>query len=245
LASTCNAPAAAGPVARPATAAARWVDRGDVVQAGTVVAELESSLELNMVTIALARAAQDYNVKSNQVRLDFGERRFVRTDDMFKRSLVPLKELDEAETAKILAVYGLVGANEQKRLADLDLERSQTALALRVVKSPITGVVVERLRHAGALASREHPVVKIARLDPLRVEVFVPMALYGLVTVGQRALVVPEAPLNRPLEARVTVVDKVADAASSTFGVRLEMANPGHRVPGGLKCKVRLGEGGR
>jgi RND family efflux transporter MFP subunit len=221
------------------------VDRGDVVQAGSMLAVLESSLERSMVAIARARAAQDYNIKSNQVRLDFGERRFVRTDDMFKKALVPLKELDEAETAKILAAYGLVEANEQKRLADLDLDRAQAALALRTIKSPIDGVVTERLRHPGELASREHPLVRIARLDPLRVEVFVPIALYGQVTVGQRTVVVPEAPLNRPLEARVTVVDKVADAASSTFGVRLEISNPGNRVPGGLKCKVRIGEGGR
>lgn len=221
------------------------VDRGDVVQTGSVLAVLESSLERNMVSIARARAAHDYNIKSNQARVDFGERRFVRTDDLFRKSLIPLKELDEAETAKILAVYGLVEANELKRLADLDLDRAQAALALRTVRSPIDGVVMERLRHPGELASRDHPVVRIARLDPLRVEVFVPIALYGQVAVGQRAVVVPERPLNRPLEARVIVVDKVADAASSTFGVRLEIANPGHRVPGGLKCKVRLGEGGR
>ena len=221
------------------------VDRGDVVQVGSVLAALESSLERNMVAVARARAEQDYNLKANQVRLDFGERRFVRTDEMFKKSLIPLKELDEAETAKILAMYGLVEASEQKRLADLDLERAQTALALRAVKSPITGVIVERLRHPGELASREHPIVKIARLDPLRVEVFVPIALFGRVTVGQRAVVVPETPLNRPLEGTVIVVDKVADAASSTFGVRLEVANPGNRVPAGLKCKVRVGEGGR
>jgi len=113
------------------------------------------------------------------------------------------------------------------------------------VKSPIAGVVMERLRQPGELASREHAIVKIARLDPLRVEVFVPMTLYGRITVGQRAVVVPEAPLNRPLDATVVVVDRVADAASSTFGVRLEIGNPGNRVPGGLKCRVRLGEAGR
>jgi multidrug efflux pump subunit AcrA (membrane-fusion protein) len=113
------------------------------------------------------------------------------------------------------------------------------------VTSPITGVVMERLRHPGELASREHPIARIARLDPLRVEVFVPVALYGRVAVGQRAVVVPEAPLDRPLEARVTVVDRVADAASSTFGVRLEIPNPDHRIPGGLKCKVRIGDAGR
>ena len=46
-------------------------------------------------------------------------------------------------------------------------------------------------------------------------------------------------------QARVTVVDKVANAASSTFGVRLEIPNPGNRVPGGLTCKVRIGEAAR
>jgi RND family efflux transporter MFP subunit len=221
------------------------VDRGDVVQAGSVLAVLESSLERATVAIARARAAQDYHIKANQIRVDFGDRRFVRTDDLFKKNLVPLKELDEAETTKLLAAYSLVEANEEKRLADLDVERTQAALALRTVRSPIDGVVTERLRHPGELASREHPLMKIARLDPLRVEVFVPIGLYGQVAVGQRAVVVPEAPLNRPLEARVIVVDKVADAASSTFGVRLEIPNPGNRVPGGLKCKVRIGEGGR
>ena len=220
-------------------------DRGDLVQVGSVLAVLESSLERSMVAIARARAEQDHNVKSNQVRLDFGERRFLRTDEMWRKSLIALKELDEAETAKVLAVYGLVEANEQKRLAELDLERARTALALRTVKSPIAGVVVERLRQPGELASREHPIVKIARLDPLRVEVFAPIGLYGRIAVGQRVVVVPEAPLNRPLDATVAVVDRVADAASSTFGVRLEIANPGNRVPGGLKCRVRLGEAGR
>ncbi len=44
------------------------------------------------------------------------------------------------------------------------------------------------------------------------------------------------------VEASVTAVDKVADAASGTFGVRLEIRNPGNRIPGGLKCKVRLGD---
>ena len=218
------------------------VDRGDVVDKGAVLAVLESSLERNAVAIARARASQDFNIKANQVRVDFGVRRFQRTDDMFRKNLVPLREFDEAETAKILAEYGLIEANELKRLADLDLERAEAALALRTVTSPVTAVVMERLRHPGELAAKEHPIVRLARLDPLRVEVFVPITLYGRVVVGQRAVVVPEPPLSRPLEASVTAVDKVADAASGTFGVRLEIRNPGNRIPGGLKCKVRLGD---
>jgi hypothetical protein len=39
---------------------------------------------------------------------------------------------------------------------------------------------------------------------------------------------------------RWTVVDHVVDAASSLFGVRLELPNRDYRLPAGLKCKVRL-----
>jgi len=42
-------------------------------------------------------------------------------------------------------------------------------------------------------------------------------------------------------KAVVTVVDQVFDAASGTIGVRLELANPGYRIPAGLKCQVRFG----
>jgi len=217
------------------------VDRGDLVEKGTVLAVLESSLEGHAVAIARARAEQDYAINSNQVRMEFGARRFERTDVLYKQNLIPLKEFDEAQTAKLIAEYELVGAKENKRLADLEYERAKAALDLKTIRSPLSGVVVERLRYTGELAAKDNPIVKIAQLNPLRVEVFSPIALLGKVAVGQRAVVIPEVPMNRPLKASVTVVDKVVDAASSKFRIRLEVPNPGNRIPSGLKCKVRLG----
>jgi hypothetical protein len=35
-------------------------------------------------------------------------------------------------------------------------------------------------------------------------------------------------------------VDRVIDAASGTFGVRLQLSNPGNRIPAGLRCTVRF-----
>ena len=40
--------------------------------------------------------------------------------------------------------------------------------------------------------------------------------------------------------ATVVVVDRVIDAASGTFGVRLLLANPDLALPAGLKCKIRF-----
>lgn len=215
------------------------VDRGDLVGKGQVLATLESSVERASVALAAARARIESAVKSAQARVDFGLRRFVRTEDLYKKDLVPLNEKDEAETAKILAEIGLLEAAENQRIADLELERARAALALRTVRSPITGVVTERLVDPGEFA-RGLPIAKIAQIDPLRVEVFAPLALLGKVSVGMEAEVIPEAVSDGVYRARVTVVDRVVDAASGTFGVRLELPNPDYRLPAGLKCKVRF-----
>ena len=215
------------------------VDRGDLVREGMVIAELESSAERAALDVARYKTELESAMKSNQVRLDFGVRRFVRTDEMFKKDLVPLKEMDEAETAKILAEIGILEAQENLRLAKLELDRARVALALRTIRSPVTGVVVERTLSVGEFVG-QNSIMKLARIDPLRVEVFVPVTLLGKVKLGVRGQVTPESPLNTPVVAHVTVVDKVVDAASGTFGVRLELPNPNNRLPAGLKCKVRF-----
>jgi RND family efflux transporter MFP subunit len=221
------------------------VDRGARVEKGAVLAVLESTVERHAVAIAALRAQQESAVKATEVRASFGVRRLERTDEMYRKNLVPLKDLDEAETAKIIAEYDLVEARENRALARLEHERAQAALELRTIRSPLTGVVLERLRHPGELAARDYPVVRIAQLNPLRAEAFAPIAFLGKITVGQPALVIPEPPMSRPLEASVTVVDPIVDAASGTFAIRLEMANPGNRIPSGLKCKVRFGGNSR
>jgi RND family efflux transporter MFP subunit len=216
------------------------VDRGDLVKEGQVLATLESSVEKATVALAAARARVESALKSNQVRVDFGVRRFVRTDELYKKDLIPLKEFDEAETQKILAELGLLEAKENRELAELELERARAALAQRTLRSPVTGVVTERLLAPGEFV-KGTAIVKLAKIDPLHVEVITPVAMLGKIQVGARAEVLPEAPLGGRYPGRVTVVDRVADAASGTFGVRLTLPNPDYRLPAGLKCKVRVG----
>jgi multidrug efflux pump subunit AcrA (membrane-fusion protein) len=40
--------------------------------------------------------------------------------------------------------------------------------------------------------------------------------------------------------ARITVIDRVIDAASGTFRIRLELPNPKNEIPAGLRCKVKF-----
>ena len=82
--------------------------------------------------------------------------------------------------------------------------------------------------------------MKVAQIHPLRVEAIAPVTLFGKVTFDTRAEILPEATVNGTYTAKVTVVDRVVDAASGTFGVRLALPNPNYRLPAGLKCKMRF-----
>ncbi|WP_232315256.1 efflux RND transporter periplasmic adaptor subunit [Aquincola tertiaricarbonis] len=66
------------------------------------------------------------------------------------------------------------------------------------------------------------------------------MAMLGRVKTGMRGEVSLEAPLSGRHAALVTVVDRVVDSASGTFGVRLELPNPNGELPAGVKCRVRF-----
>jgi multidrug efflux pump subunit AcrA (membrane-fusion protein) len=83
--------------------------------------------------------------------------------------------------------------------------------------------------------------VKIAQIDPLRVEVHLPIDAFpmikeGMTAEGMTAEIRPTQPAGTVHTATVSVIDKVLDAASDTFGVRLILANPNHDLPAGVNC---------
>ena len=85
----------------------------------------------------------------------------------------------------------------------------------------------------------DKPIVTIAQINPLNVEVVVPVRRYGSITKGMLAEVRPEAPVGG-YTGRVVIVDKVVDAASGTFGIRVGAAEPDLGLPAGLKCRVHF-----
>jgi multidrug efflux pump subunit AcrA (membrane-fusion protein) len=50
----------------------------------------------------------------------------------------------------------------------------------------------------------------------------------------------PEDPVGGVHPGKVTIVDRVVNAASGSFGVRVELPNPNLLIPSGLKCNVKF-----
>jgi len=215
------------------------VERSDFVEAGQLLVELESEVERAAVRVASARAAMDERILSSEASATLGKRKRERVAKLFQEDTLSLDLREEVETEAEVAELELEEARAEKRLAALQQEQALAVLERRSIRSPISGVVVERMMSPGERVE-EKPILKIAQLDPLRVEVILPSALFGTVEVGMRAAVEPEFPGDTVHVAAVSIVDRVIDAASGTFGVRLELPNPDYTIPGGLHCQVRF-----
>lgn len=216
------------------------VERGDFVTRGQVVAQLNAGVERAQLTVARERAAQVGEVQAAVGSRELADRELVRAKDLHGQEFVSGAYLDKARAEAEVASGRTAQAEERRRQASREVELAAAQLAQRTIRSPIDGVVVERYLSPGEYVDQK-PVVRIASIDPLRVDVLVPAAAFGRVQVGDRGVVVPELFNQLKHEATVSVVDRVIDAASNTFRVRLELPNPGRQLPAGLRCKVDLG----
>ena len=218
------------------------VRRGDVVAKGQVLVRLESAAERAAYDLARARATMQGEIKAAEARLELAQRKYTRAEELYKQNFVSSTARDEAEAEYKLASEQVRQAREARELAQLEARRSGELLALRTLRSPFAGVVVEKLQSAGEMATTNinQPILKLARIDPLHVEVVLPVSEYGKIRTGMKGTVVPEKPIQGQYEARVKVVDRTVDAASGTFGARLELPNPRSEIPAGVKCRVRF-----
>lgn len=215
------------------------VREGDFVKKGAVIARLESSVQKAELDLARARAESDVEIRLKTARLDYETRRSERNQRLFEKNLLSAQDLDDIEADRTAAALELEQARERQAIARLELRRAEAVYAQRAIKSPISGVVVERFLSPGEFIEQNR-IVKISQLDPLDVETFLPAPLFGAVKPGMTAEVWPDEPIDGPLIATVKRVDRVIDAASARFGVRLELPNKNSRIPAGLRCRIRF-----
>jgi len=213
------------------------VDRGETVTAGQAVAELVSDVDEASVEVARARAAATSEITAREADLALARLDLVRSEDLHRQGLLQAQKRDEAEARQQIAGAAVVQALENLKLLKLEQMRAERQLALRTLRAPFDGVVVERHVFPGEFVY-DNPVLTIAEVDPLRVEVVLPARLVGSIAVGDAARVVAELDGERSLRAEVDVVDGVLDAASGTFGVRLTLPNPERAIVGGQKCRI-------
>ena len=185
--------------------------KGDYISKGQVIANLKMDLEM-------------INVDLYKARLEFSNRSYSRLQEVYDKNFVSKNEYEQAKIERDIATY--------------ELAREIELLKMKTIKSPIAGFLIEKYFSPGEYVDSDS-LVKIAKINPLNVEVTLPIAMLGELETGTQAEIYPEGPIKGPLIATVDIVEKVVDPASGTFGVRLKLPNPDHAIPSGVKCRIK------
>jgi RND family efflux transporter MFP subunit len=214
------------------------VDRGDLVKKGQVIAKIESAVEQAAVATNEARAASTAEIESKKATLDQKSGVYKRKLELQARNVTSAQDVETAQAEFNVAQQELELARLNHLMAQLEVDRLRALLEQRTIRSPIDGIVGQRSLGPGEFVRQDANIVTVASIDPLSVEAYLPVRYFGSVKVGDVALVHPDEPVGGDYEARVSIVDQVFDAASGTFGVRLNLPNHSNLLPGGLRCHV-------
>jgi membrane fusion protein (multidrug efflux system) len=219
-----------------------FVDRAERVKEGQVVAKLDTTLEESQMALDRFRGSNTTQIESGKVDLAWNQRELERRQKLAGNMFSKANEIDEVVTKIEQDKIAIRHAEADLRTAQLEGERSEAQYKLKLIRSPVDGVVSEIKLSPGEFIYEQTPIMILVQIDPLYVDLVMPAERYGALRVGMTAELRLLSPVDRTVSATIDTVDPIIDAASDTFRVRLVVPNPDYAIPAGVRCAARFPE---
>jgi len=160
---------------------------------------------------------------------------------------VDLKKLEQAKAKGAASVWEVDHLYLNVRIAELSLQsaileqqqyrqrydHASSQLVRMRLAAPIAGLVEEVSVEVGESIGTLGPVIRIVQNDPLWIDVPVPMAQARDLKLGQDVWITfPGTTSEGSPNGRIINISAVADAASETLRIRIEVPNPLKRPAG-------------
>jgi membrane fusion protein, multidrug efflux system len=223
--------------------AAVFVDRTQEVKQGQVVAQLDATVEETQLALDRFRATNTTQIEAEKTDMAWNQRELDRRLKLAGNMFSKANDIDEYVTKVEQNRIAIRKAEADIQTAKQEAARSEAQLNLKILKSPVDGVVTEVKLSPGEFIYEQTPIMTIAQLDPLMIDLVVPADRYHAVKIGMTGEVHLSQPVDATFPARVDAIDPMIDAASDTFRVRLLLPNPGNAIPAGIRCSVTLPDG--
>jgi multidrug efflux system membrane fusion protein len=203
----------------------RWLDIGDYVKAGTLLASVRPSEYQDRIQQAEAELAKA-QAAHEQAKLSFD-----RTSTLFAHASATKPEYDDAKAHYETAVASVEGANAE-------LSTARTQLADSILRAPHDGWIAKRNIDVGSLVGPSTPAFSLIDTHLVRVSFGVPDTAMQAVHMGQKLRINTEAAGD--FEGRVTEIAPSADANNRVYSVEVTVANPEGRLKAGMIANLAL-----
>ncbi|MDO9365359.1 MAG: efflux RND transporter periplasmic adaptor subunit [Methylotenera sp.] len=210
-----------------------YVDFNDHVEKGQILLELDDALFASQI------AQSQGNVRNVQASVELAQANEARMRTLFAQEYVSKQELDQS-------VQALKSARAQLDTARGQLLRDQTNQSYSVIRSPVSGVVVDRVVDVGqtVAASFQTPtLIKIAQdLSKMQIDSSFAEADIGNIKVGQTAKFSVDAFPNRSFEGVVKQLRLNPTVTSNvvTYNVVVSVDNPEQILLPGMTAYVNI-----
>lgn len=132
-----------------------------------------------------------------------------------------------------------VASSEAKR-AEAELTEATTIRGYTTIRASNSGVVTARNIAAGTLVQPSMTILKIAKIDVVRLQVNVSEADLAQVRLGQQVTATTIESPNDPIVARISAIFPAQESATRTAIVEARIKNPGMRLKAGQYLNVAL-----
>ena len=168
---------------------------GQAVKAGDLLAQLDAREVQAKLDQALALREQ-------------ATRDLARARDLLDKKVTTQAEFDSVQA--------------RERVASGSAREMETMLGYTKILAPFNGVITRKLADVGDLAAPSKPILEMENPRALRFEADVPESLIGSVKLGTK-LPVRVSAVAAPVEGTVVEIAPIAEAASRTFIVKLDL----------------------
>ena len=202
-----------------------YVEEGDIVEKGAVLAkldtkELEAKLHAAQASVEQAKQSKSYAlsiVEQRKSELAFAQKNYERTTALYKDKSIPLFDLQKDETSLRSAKAALSAAKSQVVSAAAAIQAAQAQVETINVNidestlySPIKGRVLYKIAENGEILGAGSKVLIVLDLLNTYMTVFLPTSQAGLVDIGSDARIVIDALPNLGIPASVTFISPLA-----------------------------------
>ena len=189
------------------------VDVDDYVEKGALIMRLKDTSQ--QAQLKKAKAGEQEAIS----HLASAQSEYMRIKDIYAKKVVSKAKMDEA-------THALSAAKARLEAARASLAEAREQLSYTRVKAPYSGIVTRRHVEVGETVQPGTKLMTGVSLDKLRVNVDVPQSLINKIRQYGKAFVYTVAPINGdevPVAVEKITVFPIADRASNTFKVRLDL----------------------
>ena len=222
------------------------IEEGMTVQAGQIVARLDSVLAEKDLALAQSRA-QSAEAASAMINADLEDatRILARVQSLSQKSFASEADLTRTQTRVGVLTAQLRQSQSQMETARLDAQRAAAVLEKHAVRAPFNGVVVERSAQPGEMISpmssggfTRTGICTLVDMDSIEIEVDVNEAFIGRVKTGGNVNAVLDAYPDWTIPAAVIAIVPTANREKATVKVRIGVKNKDMRILPDMAVKV-------